>query len=386
MKYSSTTTWHLFILLFLSLLLSACNETSSSSEIGNTGIKNTSGQISELDLAIAEVVAFKIIPAVNNFNNQAQELNRQVNLSCSLYDSKMTEKSLTRLQNQWVRLNNSWYALMPFLFGPLETPKDELGLIPAYAYIDSFRQDHTNRSSSLRNRINASIKDNNFNENDISTYSYQKTGLLPLELLIFERASNQDTSKIGIINEYLNTNKCSILRGHSKFISALSERISTGWEVNYRFTGVSYAEMFVNNNLDYYFTDKLDGSGMISTTRYITSLKDHFEYLENRNSQLTSAVLANSYWEAITSSYTSANESLSGSDQSSLSIFSFISSTGNNDNVSRLKTNLTAVSDAIENQNINELKTASGLLHDSIEDDLTSALNVSLGLNFSDGD
>ena len=381
-----TIKWPLFAILLSSVLLTACNETSNSSEIGNTGIKNTSGQISELDLAIAEVLAFNIIPAMENFNFQAQELNRSIKEFCPVSEKNMTEKGLVVLQNQWKTLNNAWFSTLPFLFGPLETPADDLGLTPTYAYIDSFRIDHINRTNSVRSRISSSINDVNFDENNIATYTYQKTGLLPLEILLFEKSSNQEQALATIVDEYLQTNKCRLLRGHGSVLSDLSENIVTGWKDNYRLTGTGYAEMFINNTLDYYFTDNLDGSGEISTTRFITSLKNHSEYLASRNIHTNSALLANSYWDAISSSIMSTEAAFSGSPKTKLSIYSFISVTGNTDNADRIKSGFSALTTTIENENVNDMQVAAQSLHDIIETDLTSALNVSLGLNFSDGD
>lgn len=386
MNYFFTIKWPLFVISFLSLFLIACNETDSSSEIGNTGIKNTSGQISELDLALAEVLAFNIIPAVDNFDVQAQKLDRSINELCPASESKMSEQGLVELQNQWKELNNAWFNTLPFLFGPLETPADELGLTPTYAYIDSFRTDHINRSSSIRSRITSSINDANFDESTIASYSYQRTGLLPLEILLFERSSDQDTTSSAIVNEYSQTNKCALLRGHSNVISTLSKSIMNGWKSNYRATGIGYAEMFINNSLDYYFTDSLDGSGLVSTTRFITALQSHFEYLESRNIHTNTALLAGSYWDAISASVISAEAALSGTDRTNLSIYSFISITGNNDNMDRIKASFSSISTTIEDQNVGTMQTAAGIVRTTIGTDLTSALNVSLGLNFSDGD
>lgn len=386
MHHFFTIKWPLFVISFLSFFLIACNETGSSSEIGNTGINNTSGQISELDLALAEVLAFNILPAMDNFNTQAKKLNSSILEYCPVSDNKMTEQGLAELQSQWKELNNAWFNTLPFLFGPLETPADELGLTPTYAYIDSFRSDHINRSSSIRSRITTSINDSNFDESAINSYSYQKTGLLPLEILLFERSSDQDTTTSVIVNEYLQTNKCSLLRGHSNVISNLSKNIVNGWKNNYRATGVGYAELFINNSLDYYFTDSIDGSGLISTTRFITALQNHFEYLENRNIHTNTALLAESYWEAISASVGSAEAALSGTEDTNLSIYSFISITGNNDNMDRIKSSLTSIMTTIEEQNVGAMQTAAGTVRTTIGTDLTSALNVSLGLNFSDGD
>ncbi len=160
----------------------------------------------------------------------------------------------------------------------------------------------------------------------------------------------------------------------------------TGWKDNYRLTGTGYAEMFINNTLDYYFTDNLDGSGEISTTRFITSLKNHSEYLASRNIHTNSALLANSYWDAISSSIVSTEAAFSGSPKTKLSIYSFISVTGNTDNADRIKSGFSALTTTIENENVNDMQVAAQSLDDIIETDLTSALNVSLGLNFSDGD
>ena len=169
-------------LLCITSLLTACyTETSSSSTTAKT----------EIDIAIAEIVDNTVTPALDSF---LQETDTLFNLTASFCDSTTkAENDLLALQAQWITTNNAWFKLSPYLFGPLTSP--DFLTAEAFWYIDSYRQRGNDETSSIRSDVSAMLNSTDeLNATFFTKKSFTKTGLLALEVLLFETSATQLSS------------------------------------------------------------------------------------------------------------------------------------------------------------------------------------------------
>lgn len=363
-------------LIFLPLIITGCGASSSSSLTQNK---------TEFEIAIQQTIDNTIVPAVNNFQLQTAQLKASVSTFCNTKN----ETNLNAAQAQWVTTNNTWYRTLPYLLGPLSVPNTLT--VPAFWYIDSHRQRGFNEIDEVRTDIDlmllpaAVIDPNSFN-----IKSFNKVGLLALEVSLFETANTQSKNDNDILAEYVaDTRKCEILHAYS---DALILRINTaaqGWTDNYRETGKSYRDLLINNQLEQEFTGADagdDGDGSSTFQRLIVSVQSNLDYLGKRNVSANTAQLAQTSWAALALSIDSIKEFLSGTKMTSISLNDLINVGATVADTASINDNLAALSNAIEDENDTDFKAAAASLDGNFKREVPNSLNVNLGLNFSDGD
>lgn len=360
------------------LFLQGCMSSSDSSS-GNT--------LTELDVAIQQAVNNSIVPAVDNFQAQTQTLNTQAETFCS--DGNTIESNLTGLQSQWKAVQNAWYELQPFNFGPLH--HDDL-----YWYIDSFRgNDGRDSTETVRSDIQQMVT----GSDELTATVFQNkgsstSGLLPLEVALFETVKNTDneTSQTlaDIVTEFANTpRKCEVLTGYTTELLRRSSSIVEGWKTDYRDTGKGYLELLLNEELENTFPAfDDDGSGAPIIEVIITALHDYFDYLANENRPLTSSMgqLSGSIWDAVQHSVDSFENLFEGTNDTSVSLFNKMSKNGFEQNVAAVRANIVTIELAISEQNNTDMKAAAASIDGNLEHEIPNALDASLGLSFNDGD
>ncbi len=367
-------------LLCITSLLTACyTETSSSSTTAKT----------EIDIAIAEIVDNTVTPALDSF---LQETDTLFNLTASFCDSTTkAENDLLALQAQWITTNNAWFKLSPYLLGPLTSP--DFLTAEAFWYIDSYRQRGNDSTSTVRSDIATLLADNyDINSAVFSTKSFNKVGLLALEVLLFETSGSgsqyQSQLTADITSEYQNTpRKCDILTGQANELNRRVAIINNAWHKDYRETGIGYRGLLVNKQLESTFTESndIDGTGTPAFTRLVVSTQQHLDFLSKRNITTQSAQLSNSVWQALEHTQTSLQEFLAGTDKTSLSLYQMMDN-GYDANINTLKENMEFFKQSISDKNTTNFKSFSSSLDGNFKRELPDALGAELGLNFTDGD
>ncbi len=374
------------VLICSTTLLSACGASSSSSITTGT---------TQADVATIQVVDNTVVPAINAFQVQSQQLDDSAELFCSAANTNLD--NLNALQLEWKNTLLSWYQVLPFLAGPLSV-KDFLGA-PAYAYIDSYRQKGNLDSSVIRSDISAMLNSSTaLTDTNFETKNFNKVGLLALELIMFdepisEESSDQSQGLSNIVNEFIATpRKCDILTGYSADLLRRATLIQQAWNNDYRDKGVSYRGMLANNSFSDYF-DGLDddGNDQSAFSRITVSVQDHFDFLANRNASSDVAVVSNSLfiglaWDAIWQSIDSSEALLMGDDNSTLTLFNLMDNKGFASSTLLIKNNLQTLRDTVTAQNSTDFKAAAAEVDGNFKREIPNALDISLGLNFNDGD
>ena len=324
-----------------------------------------------LEVALQESVSKIILPTVNQFVDDSVAIQ---NLSESFCSNASTE-SLLLVQQSWIEVSNSWFKLAAYNFGPLN---DDL-VFPKYTFIDSLRLRGTNylgtvRTEISRNLINEELLDAAFFER----LTFQKTGLLLLEALLFETSSEQSTELANIVSEYqFNNRKCELLIGAANALERNANYVQYGWLTSYRQSANSFEYLFLNDLLE----DDSDPLALI-----LVAVQNHLDYLQKRNVVTISASLAGNSWQQIDASITEIEKLLNGTSDTTTSYFYLMEVAGFDNSVNLVKENIQRIRQAIELQQSDLLASELGRLDGNFKREIPDALAVELGINFTDGD
>jgi predicted lipoprotein len=356
--------------ILTSLLLAACGGTGSSLSTHNT----------ELNIAATEAIDHTIIPAASRFQQQVEALVNQSNLFCTT--GQITTDNLALLQEQWTKTNFAWFQLLPYRFGPMINSE----VLPTYIFIDYHRQRGNNDSDTIRSNIDtliASSSDASY-ASTLSQIGANSLGLLALEVSIFEEAANQSTAPSDIVLEYQNTpRKCQLLKDFGQKLLVRADTIHQGWASNYRNTGKGYRELLVNNQLEEVLDDEAGESAII---KILLSVQEFYDYLGKRNVTTNVAQLSSSVWLALDNALQNTEELLVGVESTTLSFDAVMANNRFEQTVTNVKDNIQTLRLALEEKNTIDMKAAAAILDGNFKRDIPEALNINLGLNFSDGD
>jgi len=325
-----------------------------------------------LSLALEETVNKVIIPTVDKFSQQSQQFDESSHSFC---DTPSTQK-LMQLQQHWKLLSKQWYKLAIYNFGPVN---DDL-VFPKINFIDSLRQRGIDYTATVRTELSTDINSTTtINVGHFSNKDFNRVGLLALELLSFETADSTHSKKAqDIVDEYSNTpRKCDVLQGLSAFHLKTANYIKKGWNVSHLSTGNSYKALFLSDSLAN--DDK-------PITVLITSIQTHLDYLAKRHVATVGAQIADYSYENIAASMDEIKRVLQGTGAAKASFFDIMTSSGAQNSVAIVKDNIAAIEGAIQNKNSIQLNTNLGILDGNFKRDIPTALDVDLGINFTDGD
>jgi predicted lipoprotein len=349
----------------LLLLCSACVERQNDPLLINSN---------NLNLALQNTVDNTVLRSVSDFSAASTDLYNQSIAFCAATGSA-TETDINNLQQSWRDVNNRWYALAPFHFGPIEGDL----LNATYSFIDSLRVNGSNYLATVRSENAKNIDaSSTLNRAFFSAKSFQYVGLLSLESLLFETADNSHSQiDADILAEYqAKPRKCAVLNGISEQLMLQAEAINTDWNIQYLNSGKSYRSLFINNEL----------SSGTNITTLISAVQQHLDYLRARNVATTAGSLAGSSYAAIGSALQNIEYLLEGETTTTVSFLQFIEVAGNANYVASIRSNLNRAKQAAADEDASALNAAIALLDGNFKREVPNGLNVELGLNFTDGD
>lgn len=351
---------HCFRLLLLTLLVGS---TISCAKRQNDPVKPTQAN---LDAAIEQVQVHHIAQVASDFYFYAGELAETSEEFCSA----ASEAQLTALQESWKRASETWFALANYKFGPLV----QSVVFSVYTFVDSYRVRGTNYTESVRTELDQDLNGEfPLDEAYYQAKTFQFLGLLPLELLLFETVQDTDESVSAILSEFQQVpRKCQMLIGQAEHLLSIAQRIHSGWQENYLQSGVPYYA---------YESESADRFAEI-----LTAVQEHLDYLHKRNVIDNVAVVSGHNWSSIEYSILDIQRLLEGDAQSSMSLFGVMVGTGNSRAVEEVKENLNFALTSISEKDKVNLQLALTLLDGNFKRTIPDALEVNLGINFSDGD
>lgn len=322
--------------------------------------------------ALEQAIDYSVLPAVAGFQARAKALNSAADTFCN----QQNADNLTTLQQTWRDSFLQWYRLSLYNFGPLN---DDF-VLPTYTFIDSLRLRGTNYLGTVRSDITRDIASTKtLDDAHFANKTFQRVGLLPLEALIFETSSSEHSQNTtDILAEYASEpRKCLILKGVASQLLVRAESVNNGWSTTFKQSPHSYRTLFLGNQLE-------DGTAPLS--QLLISAQEFLDYLKARKVVNNTARLSNTSWDALAVAINEVTSLLSGTNKTSASFFSIMTATGHQNEVADVRQHLAEARDAIANRNVDMLHIALGELDGNFKREIPDALDVNLGINFSDGD
>lgn len=292
----------------------------------------------------------------------------------SAFCNDSTADSLSDVQADWRTLAHAWYRTSPFLFGPLN---DDV-VLPDYLYVDSLRQRGNDYTSTVRSDISGMVNSTDvLTQNYFSRKEFTKTGLLALEVALFETL-DRDTDSALILTEFQNKpRKCEVLAGLATTLEGYTVNFDHEWTQAYASGTSAYRDLFLAGDTE-------DGSEPL--TLLLTHVQEHLDYLKQRSVAVTAAQISGEAWALMDSTLESVAAVINGADGSTLSFYDLMIAAGETSAAATVLDNLERAKTAIAEQNSTDFAAACALLDGNFKRDIPDALAVQLGLNFSDGD
>jgi len=211
-----------------------------------------------------------------------------------------------------------------------------------------------------------------------SRQTFQKVGLLTIEVALFETTGNLSQSPQDIVDEYVATaRKCAILNGLATNLLGHAQTLHDAWHSPYNNTTESYRELFLANKLD-------DGSEPLAVL--ITSIQDYFNYLKQRHIVTTSSQLSQHVWVSVSCSMDEVETLLRGTKQTTFSFFDLMIAANYEASVETIEANLQTIRTSIDLQDPVEFEISAAQLDGNFKREIPEGLEVELGIHFTDGD
>lgn len=348
-----------------------------SDDAGNE--EQSSAARQELDEALEDVIDHTIIVDVQAFADGAKELDESVVEFCEA----PAEASLLELQDDWLALTRTWNRAGIYDIGPL----DDDFITPSIIWIESMRQRGTDYTDTVIDTLDAALaSDAPLDEAYFSSLTFNRVGMLALEVLLFEERSTEPaaTDAATIAQSFADSpRKCSYLQGISKQVSDRAQGVEAGWTEEF-LGGPAFRDELLEGLL-------ADGSE--SVPALIVSVIAHIEYLRVRKLDgiLDMATVSRArpepspFYSNLASGLDGFEAFLSAPDADA-TFFGVMTDRGFGEEVEVIRGNLESARSAVADNDREAASAAFLELETSFRRELPQGLGVELGLSFSDGD
>jgi len=229
---------HILILSLCLTFISACDTKRKNDE-------PDAGTAESLSLALNTTIEENILPNVTAFKDQTEILQNNATIFCGT----INQTNLENLQDQWKVLSLQWNKIAMFNIGPLN---DDI-IFPKIIFIESMRQRGIDNTGVVRGEIVARLGDATpLDQAYFDSLSFNRVGMLALEVLIFEDSISNDNSDLTkIVADYQgNSRKCDYLNGMIQLQSRIATEIDNGWSVEFADSGEAFKDTLLEANID----------------------------------------------------------------------------------------------------------------------------------------
>ncbi len=173
--------------------------------------------------------------------------------------------------------------------------------------------------------------------------------------------------------------KCEYLRGVAKLLTARATQVRSAWDTTYADTGKPYAELFQGETLP-------DGNEPI--VAFIDGAVQHLEYLKKRKLDATpDARLAGTFFEHNLEMLGQLEQAMSQDGAADdFGLFDLMAERGEGDALETVQRGFATARADAEAKSRSQLSTSVGALEQHFRTVVPGALDVDLGLNFTDSD
>jgi len=351
------------LILTLTLLLVACGgeRSPSNSEKAQENLK-------DIDKAQETLVKDHILPSVRAFLTAAKDFKTTANEFCQTNET-ITETKLTELQEKFKTLSIRWHTIEMFNFGPINddlfSPKRDAINYPInntnISHPRNFVASHLNTTTGI----------------DFSSLSPREKGLMMLEVLLYETAVSKEQEPAKIVDDYTtHPGKCYLLKGFSELMESDAQYIDDGWNIQHSGTTKPFKDIYLSGTLP---------NGSKSLVTLLGEIQKYLDYIKKRNVISSTATLSKISYDNADAVIHSIERLLEGT-PGKASFFSVMEATGNKNTVDLVKANIATAKQAISSKDASTYNAIIAQLDGNFKREIADALEVSLGLNFSDGD
>lgn len=323
---------------------------------------------------LKNTVTNSIVPGFVRFEAQALGLETDAAAFCAAPD----EAKLATLQTRWKTLARSWNGVAFYKFGPLD---DDL-IFPAIIFIESMRQNGTDYTQTAREAVTAALSGSApLNDAYFDALTFNKVGLLALEVLVFEESSSSHSQLAAdVVAEYVaQPRKCEYLRGVAKLLATRATTVRAAWNTAYADTGKPYAELFQGETLP----DGNEPAGSL-----INGAVQHLEYLKKRKLDGTlDARLSGTFYENTLEMLTQLQQAMSQDGlPDDFGLFDLMAARNQQAALDTVTRHFATAKADAEATSQAQLSTSVGVLEQDFRTTVPDAVDINLGLNFTDGD
>lgn len=310
---------------------------------------------SNFDAVIQDRVDNQIIPLQQQLTQSATALS----LSATTFCANPTSAGLTGLQSQWKTLHQDWYKLAVFMMGPLNNDP----VFPAFTFIDSMRLRGRDYTGTIRQDIASAVSSTQtLNRAFFDNQTFQHVGINALEVVLFDSANPSLTNGSASDSQ----RKCNYLTGLSQSLVSRLTTVANQWP--------AYRTQLLSSALP-------DGSKPFPTL--LNTIQAHLEYLQARQISINGSPLANNAWNALSASIDTVDAFLNSG---TISVTGLLRGVNATLAIEKINANITEIRTQITNRNSDLLDIALGKLDGNFKREIPNALDVELGINFTDGD
>ena len=322
-----------------------------------------------LDFALERAVDQTIVPSIEAFAAQARALDQ----SASTFCQSPSLEGLESARSQWRETATRWNRAVLYNFGPLN---DDI-FAPKIHFIESMRQRGIDYTTKVRHEIDRQLAaDTPLDPAHFDSLRQNQTGLLPLEILLFEStAEGHPQTPAAILADYReHPRKCDYLVGIGDRLAADADYVESGWTETYKDTGEPYRDRFLAGTLD---------RGATPLAVLFTSVQGHLDYLERRKLEGTlDAQIAGHFYANVESTLDELGRLVGGEH----GFLAEAEARGHADVTMAVRQELDAATRSARGHDREALTRQVEILWKLFREKLPGALGVDLGINFSDGD
>lgn len=349
--------------LLLISLLSGCG-----------GERENDNPVNSLDLALTQIADNSIIPSFKNSYDAALAFEAQANTFCSATNSS----ELAQLQTDWKQFSTEWNRTMLYNFGPMIGDS----FFSQMLYIESKFLKGNDYTNDVRDHIRDAMADTTtLDQAYFDGLGISQVGILALESLSFE-TSDISPSQLpaDILADYQgNARKCLLLQGMAGQVVKHINSFYQSWLNGYR-------EEFLSGTLE---------DGTTSISELLTRAQGQLDYIKTRKLQATlDAAIADYAKQNLQATLNEARNLLFGvTDKTTYSLIDHMRAGGYTQEITTVTTNLNyaqakldELPASLKGQDLTDLAAAIGTLDGNFKREIPNSLDVTLGINFNDGD
>ncbi|MEM7675207.1 MAG: imelysin family protein [Myxococcota bacterium] len=340
---------------------------------------STGEEAGRLSIALQSAVDGRIIPAISSFTAEAEAFVDEADMLCS----SATPSNLAALQDRWLSMTRQWNRAALYVFGPL----DDDPIIPSFIFIESMRQRGIDYTNTVRTTRDAALQGTNvLNDDFFSSLSFNRIGLLALEILAFETSTSTPSSAMDdIVDEYSQQpRKCEYLLGIAQRLADRAQRVRQQWVTDFARTGIDYRTLFFDGNLP---------SGIEPQAALLVAVIEQLEFIRRRKLEgILDARVATTARPGMRPFFANLSagldevEQLLNAKDAGLSIFDVMLERSDESSVRSVEEQLQTARAVVESDRLDGIAAAFFALETSFRQQIPVVLGVDLGLNFSDGD